>query len=77
MKKIKMTKEQKKDFKELLRLRSIAREAFSRASEMCHDTEERLWKKVWKIWPDASHIDHPDRGDWTVSVYEKYEKKPE
>ena len=75
MKKIKMTKEQKKDFKDLIRQRAIAREAFSRASEMCHDTETRLWNKIRKVWPGASKIEHPPSGDWMVTVCEKDKKE--
>ena len=76
MKKIKMTKEQKKEFKHIIRQRAIAREAFSRASEMCHDTETRLWKKIYKTWPNAASLEHPDRGDWIVGVCSDDEKEP-
>ena len=76
MNKIKMTKEQKKGFEVLVRERAIARCAFSQASEMCHDTEARLWKKVQKIWSNATHMEYPLSGDWTVTVCEKDEKKP-
>jgi hypothetical protein len=77
MKKIKMTKEQKEQFKHLIRERGIARLGCKTASELFYETEDMLWKRLRKIWPTVKEIHHPERGDWTVTVCSEDEKKPE
>lgn len=71
MERIKLSKDEKKSLDGLVERRKVARAAFIEASQMIHDTERVLWKKIKELWSDAHYLEYPTEGDWFVVIDKK------